>query len=158
MSTALRNRYLGNSVGTASPGRLLVMLYQRLLRDLHQAEAALRKSDREQASKQLFHAQEIIIELRTSLRMDVWDGAVGLAKIYGFLLSELIAANLKASADQVASCIKLVEPLAEAWQLALVELEQGPATAGTTAVGAAAAMVSGANPTSTNPAGSARTA
>jgi hypothetical protein len=65
--------------------------------------------------------------------MDVWDGAVGLAKIYGFLLSELITANLKADPDQVASCIKLVEPLVEAWQLALVQVEQAPASTGATA-------------------------
>lgn len=35
-SPALRNRYLNDSVSTASPGRLLVMLYDRLVLDVAQ--------------------------------------------------------------------------------------------------------------------------
>jgi len=113
-----RNPYLVDSITTASPARLLVMLYDRLLLDLSQAETALAAGNREIASNRLTHAQDIVIELRTSLRMDAWDGAVNLAKIYGFLLGELISANVTADAAKVASCRELVEPLAEAWRQA----------------------------------------
>jgi flagellar secretion chaperone FliS len=115
---ALRARYLGDSVATASPARLLVMLYERLVLDLSQAEAALATGDRDSASKLLMHAQEIVIELRTSLRMDVWDGATNLASIYGFILGELIAANIQGDATKVADCLGLVEPLLDAWRQA----------------------------------------
>ena len=139
MSTpALRNRYLGDSVATASPGRLLVMLYERLVLDLNQAELAVRGGDRAGASGRLMHAQEIVIELRTSLDLAAWDGAVGLAKIYGFLLSELIGANVNADADRVAGCRALVEPLLDAWRQAVAATEHGGADA---ARGAAVARV-----------------
>ncbi|MBT8225373.1 MAG: flagellar export chaperone FliS [Dactylosporangium sp.] len=124
MSSALRNRYLGDAVTTASPGRLLVMLYERLVRDLTQAETALRADDRQAGSAQLIHAQDIILELRTSLNTDAWDGAGRLAGIYGFLLTELIAANVNGDADRVASARGLVVPLLEAWQGALTIVEQ----------------------------------
>lgn len=115
-SPALRDRYLADSIATASPGKLLVMLYDRLVRDLIQGEEALRANDRDQAADKITHAQEIILELRTTLDMDAWSGAAGLANLYGFLLTELIQANIKRDADKVAACRGIVEPLRDAWR------------------------------------------
>jgi flagellar protein FliS len=115
-SPALRDRYLADSVNTASPGKLLVMLYDRLVMDLLQGEEALRTQNREQAGERLTHAQEIILELRTTLDLDAWSGAEGLANLYGFLLTELIGANVARDADRVAACRALVEPLRDAWR------------------------------------------
>jgi flagellar protein FliS len=115
-SPALRSRYLTDSVSTASPARLLVMLYDRLVLDLAHAETALRGGDRETASTRVQHAQEIILELRASLDLTVWDGAANLAAIYDFLLTELIGANVAGDAGRIAVTKTLVEPLAEAWR------------------------------------------
>ena len=83
MSTAsLRSRYLGDSVATASPQRILVMLYDRLVLDLTRGEQAMLEGNRQEANAQLIHAKEIILELRTSLKTDVWDGAPGLPQLY----------------------------------------------------------------------------
>jgi flagellar protein FliS len=120
-SPALRERYLTESVNTASPGKLLVMLYDRLVIDLVHGEEALRSGDREQASDKITHAQEIILELRTTLDLDAWSGAPGLANLYGFLLTELIGANIARDADRVASCRKLLEPLRDAWREAAAQ-------------------------------------
>jgi flagellar secretion chaperone FliS len=118
---AMRARYLTDSVSTASPARLLVMLYERLVLDLSQAEAALRASRREEGGVKLMHAQEIVLELRATLDEDAWAGAGGLAQLYGFVINELITANVKGDVDQVISCRRLVEPLLDAWrQAALV--------------------------------------
>src|SRR3954464_4205379 len=114
----LRDRYLQDSINTASPGRLLIMLYDRLVLDLMQGEEALRAGDealraanRETAHERLTHAQDIVLELRTSLDMEAWSGAPGLAALYGFLLTELIGANIARDADRVAACRALVQPL-----------------------------------------------
>jgi flagellar protein FliS len=112
----LRDRYLQDSINTATPGKLLVMLYDRLVMDLVQGEEGLRTGDREQANERITHAQEIILELRATLDMEAWAGAAGLASLYGFLLTELIQANIKRDADKVASCRGLVEPLRDAWR------------------------------------------
>jgi flagellar secretion chaperone FliS len=112
----LRDRYLQDSINTATPGKLLVMLYDRLVMDLVQGEEGLRVGDREQANERITHAQEIILELRATLDVDAWAGAAGLAGLYGFLLTELIQANIKRDADKVATCRGLVEPLRDAWR------------------------------------------
>jgi flagellar protein FliS len=123
MSTAsLRARYMGDSVATASPHQLLVMLYDRLALDLERAETALEAGDREGARGPLLHAQEIIINLRASLKVEVWDGGPRLAALYAWLLTELIQANLKGDIRRVRDCRKVVEPLRDAWRQAAVSL------------------------------------
>jgi flagellar secretion chaperone FliS len=124
-SPALRERYLADSINTASPGKLLVMLYDRLVIDLAQGEEALRADDRERAADRLHHAQEIVLELRTTLDVDAWEGAPGLANLYGFLLTELISANIKRDADKVKACRGLVEPLRDAWREAAAQVGAG---------------------------------
>jgi flagellar protein FliS len=126
-SSHLRDRYLQDSINTASPGTLLVMLYDRLVRDLTQGEEALRTGQREQAHEQLTHAQDIVMELRTTLDTDAWEGAPALADLYGWVLLELIKANINREPDRVASCRTLIEPLRDAWREAVASSATGPA-------------------------------
>jgi flagellar protein FliS len=130
MTSQLRNRYLQDSVNTASPGRLLVMLYDRLVMDLIQGEEALRTNDRNLSAERITHAQEILLELRTTLNVDAWSGAPGLASLYSFLITELIQANIKRDADKVAACRALIEPLRDAWREAASLAVAIPATIG----------------------------
>jgi flagellar protein FliS len=125
---AMRARYLADSVNTASPARLLVMLYERLVLDLSQAEAALRASRREEGGEKLMHAQEIVLELRATLDEDAWEGAAGLAQLYGFVINELITANIKGDVARVISCRNLVEPLLDAWRQAALATADAPAS------------------------------
>jgi len=115
-SPQLRDRYLQDSISTASPGKLLLMLYDRLVLDLMQAEEALHGDQREQAHGKLTHAQEIVMELHSSLDIEAWSGAPALANLYTFLLTELIGANVGKDATRVTSCRTLVEPLRDAWR------------------------------------------
>jgi flagellar protein FliS len=112
----LRDRYLQDSVNTASPAKLLLMLYDRLILDLMQSEEALKNERREEAHEKITHAQEIVIELRVSLDVEAWSGAPGLANLYGFALTELIGANIARDPARVASIRGLFEPLRDAWR------------------------------------------
>ncbi len=126
-AASLRARYMGDAVTTASPQRLLVMLYDRLALDLERAQAALAEGDRQEASGQLQHAQEIVLELRSSLQVDAWEGGPRLAALYTWLISELVQANVKADRNRVASCLQVVEPLRDAWRHAATSLAAAPA-------------------------------
>lgn len=119
-----RSRYATAAVSTASPARLLVMLYDRLARDLVTAEQALASGDLSTMGRELLHAQDIVLELRTSLDLTVWDGAQGLADLYSWLHAELIQANVKKDAARIASCRSLVEPLRDAWRTAALQTVQ----------------------------------
>ena len=121
-AAALRNRYLGDAVSTASPQRLLVMLYDRLALDLERAQAAVAKGAREDASEQLQHAQAIVLELLSSLQVDAWEGGPRLAALYNWLIGELVQANVKLDSNRISSCRQVVEPLRDAWRQAAASL------------------------------------
>ena len=120
--SARAGRYLSDSLSTASPATLLVMLWDRLVLDLQRAEDAQRAADRETAHTNLIHAQDIIRELQVGLDVEKWDGGPGLMALYTWMVQELVAANLSGDADRTAAVrVDLVEPLAEAWRQAALE-------------------------------------
>ncbi|GAA4980637.1 flagellar export chaperone FliS [Kineococcus glutinatus] len=121
--TPKANRYLSNSLETASPAALVVMLYDRLVLDLKRAEEALGAGDRGTAHTNLVHAQDIVRELLASLDVDKWEGGPGLSSLYTWLLQELVTANVTADAARVLFCrTETVEPLADAWRQAALEV------------------------------------
>ncbi len=110
------NPYIRDSVETASPGRLLVMLYDRLALDLERAEHACAAGDVQTAHDTLVHAQEVITELHSSLDVSVWAPGQHLADLYAFLAEELCNANVSKDAAKVGACRRIIAPLHAAWR------------------------------------------
>lgn len=126
-----KNRYFEDSLATASPSALLVMLYDRLVLDLKRAEEALVAQDRTVAHTNLVHAQDIVRELLSSLDTEAWEGGQGLGALYTWLYQEFVAANVEGDAERVrTSRTEVVEPLAEAWRQAALEVVGGTTTPG----------------------------
>jgi flagellar protein FliS len=119
MNAALRaqQRYRDDAILSATPERLLTMLYDRLLLDIDRGEAAQRSSDWVTANAQLQHAQSIVAELQSSLT-DSWDGAAGLRALYTFLTETLISANIGRDPERTHAVRELVAPLRDAWHAA----------------------------------------
>ncbi|MCV2392795.1 flagellar export chaperone FliS [Actinotalea sp. M2MS4P-6] len=126
---AVRARYMDDTVATASPAKLLTMLYDRLVLDLERAENAQRESRFADASPHLTHAQDIVSELISTLDTNAWDGAHGLMSVYTFLLRELVGANVARDAERTAACRRLVEPLRDTWHQAAAQLSTPTALA-----------------------------
>ncbi|GAA4377023.1 flagellar export chaperone FliS [Nocardioides caricicola] len=122
-----RDTYLAATVQTASPAQLLVMLCERLNLDMERAAEALRQGRPSDAHEPLLHAQEIVLELRASLKVDAWEGGPGLAAIYDFLHSQLIKANMGKDLKITESCLSLVAELRDTWRAAAMSLLQASA-------------------------------
>lgn len=125
---ALRARYVADAVSTASPARLLVMLYDKLALDLSHAEDGFRAGDTARGRDRAAHAQEIVFELLSSLEVDAWEGGPKLASLYSFLVAELTRAIVEGDADVIAECRALVAPLREAWHTASADVAQAAPT------------------------------
>lgn len=119
MNPALRaqQRYREEAILSASPQRLLTMLYDRLVLDVERGEAAQLRHDWETANTELQHAQQIIAELSGSLSAE-WEGSGDLRAVYGYLTRTLIAANIARDAVRTRECIDLLLPLRDAWHAA----------------------------------------
>ena len=126
-NSAQRNQYLADSVLSAPPARLLTMLYDRLLLDLGRAEAAQQSANWAVASENLLHAQAIVTELSSSLKLDAWDGASGLLGVYNYVSTALINANIQRDAALTREAIELLEPLRQTWHEAAAAVP-APAT------------------------------
>lgn len=127
--TAARNRYAQDGQASMSKPQLLVALYERLVRDLVGAEAAVEERDFETASKNLQHAQDIVVALEDALDHDAWAAAEQLGSLYRYLYNRLLQANVAKDAVIVRECRNLVEPLVDAWREAAVSVAAGATAA-----------------------------
>jgi len=121
-SRALRNRYVSDSVATAPPAQLLVMLYDRLVLDLMIAAQAIGAGDRTISSARLQHAQEIIMEFRVTLDTSAWSGGPGLSGLYSYMINELVQANITGDRARVEIVQGFAEQLRDAWREAAAQV------------------------------------
>lgn len=88
------NSYRQNSVTTASPGELTLMLYNGCLKFLAKAKKAIEEKNYEEKNKNIQKAQAIINELMVTLNMD-YDIAKQMYSLYEYMNYRLIQANIK---------------------------------------------------------------
>jgi flagellar protein FliS len=119
---AARNMYQRDSVLSASPAKILTMLYDRLLLDLQRAEVAQRAEEWTNAGPHLIHAQDIVAELMSSLKPELWDGGPALLALYVYVQQQMVAANVRRDIGKTRECIRLLEPLRTAWHEAALQV------------------------------------
>jgi flagellar protein FliS len=117
--------YASVTAQTASPQRLLTMLYDRLITDLAVAEGAMLTGNHEATGTRLQHAQEILLELWGSLDEAVWPEGGPLRSLYLWMISELISCRLPVQPERLVAVRQLLEPLRDAWKQALEQQAQG---------------------------------
>lgn len=115
--------YQERSVQTANGPRLLVMLCDRLAVDVVRADVALQSNDLKTVNDSLQHAQKIVRVLRTALDPDGFNGGHELLSVYVFLENHLVKANFEKDAAVIQECLKLIEPIRDAWTRAVAQNE-----------------------------------
>jgi len=123
----VRSQYNQDAILSASPSRLLTMLFDRLMLDLQRAEAAQSEQDWNRAAPYLTHAQDIVAELAGSLDVERWDGGQGLLAIYLFSSTKLVSANTERSIERTREVIEIMEPLRQTWHEAAALLADAAA-------------------------------
>ncbi len=114
------SRYRAMSVETASPGELVLMLYNESMRVMRDASAAIGRKDVGSSSKNLIKAQDIVLELRASLNPAAGgDMAANLSSMYEYVGGRLIEANVKKSQEPLMDAMKVMGDLRDGWQEAL---------------------------------------
>jgi flagellar protein FliS len=108
--------YRQQSVLTATPGQLVVMLYDGCLRFLNQTSHAMREENWGQASMRLARAEAVITELLTTLDLEQGgEIASRLQGIYVFCLRELTEARRNQDPEMVDQIGELLAELRESW-------------------------------------------
>ena len=111
----VRQAYAESSVLTASPGQLVVMLYDGAIRFLRQSAEHMRAGDRERARERMRRAEAVIDELNGTLDMTYGEVAERLRAIYLFSKRRLIRANLDFDPAKVDGVARMLAELRDAF-------------------------------------------
>ncbi len=107
--------YRETQIKTASKGKLIVILYDGILRFLDIALENLPKKKYDVVNNNIIKAQDIITELIMSLNMKAGDISQKLFSIYTFFNRMLLEGNLKKDPKPIEFVRKMVAELREAW-------------------------------------------
>jgi flagellar protein FliS len=117
--------YRDHSITTASPARLVVLVFERLTLDLERALAALELGIH--PHPHLVHAQELLMALLSGLDTNAWEHAHRLGSIYVSVHQSLITANINQNPVLITECLEIITGLRDAW--AHAETQAGEITA-----------------------------
>ena len=113
--------YQTQSILTASPGQLVLLMYDGALRFMNQARAAFalpedNLSRIQSINTALLRAQAVIAELRANLDLKAGgELAANLDRLYDYHLRRLQEANLRKDEAPLAEVERLVRSLREGW-------------------------------------------
>lgn len=102
-------------VETASPERLVVMLYNGAIRHVEDAKRTIALKDVRRTHDHLIRAQEIVTELRGALNFKAGDVAHNLDRVYDYVHRLLVLANLKKDSAPLDECLGHLRELRDAW-------------------------------------------
>ena len=107
--------YRETQIKTASKGKLVVMMYDGLIKALDIALENLSHKKYDVVNNNLLKAQDIITELMLALNMEAGDISHKLFSIYSFLNRKLIEANVEKKPEPIRFVKKMASELREAW-------------------------------------------
>lgn len=100
----------------ASPVGMVVLLYERLVQDIHNAVAALDAHDVELRSRHVNHALLILQQLQGTLNFDAGaQSARQLDAFYNVVRGKLLEAQIRQSRELMLQQAKAVAEVREAW-------------------------------------------
>lgn len=113
-------------IKTASPGKLILMLYEGAIGSLKKAIDRLEKKDYGGKGECLMKAQDIVMELNLALDMGAGEVSSSLRRLYLYVYRRLIDANLDMDSAGIKESLTILEDLYEAWKVAVQNTESAP--------------------------------
>ncbi len=115
--------YQSQAVETASPARLVSLLFEGALAQIGQARVAIELGLVEEAHDRLLKAQAIVTELSASLNMkEGGELATRLAALYDYCTNQLVEANVRKDAEVLDPVVDVLRSLGESWETMTGEL------------------------------------
>lgn len=113
-------QYQQNSIMTASPEELTLMLYNGAIKFINLGKLHIENKEIEKANNAIKRAQDIIAELNNTLDMN-YEISHNLGSIYTFILEKLLDANIKKDISFLDEVLPLIEEIRDTWKEAMKE-------------------------------------
>lgn len=114
------NQYKKNEIETASPEKILILLYDGAIRFLIKAKSAMAENDIQETHNNLVACQNIILEFMNAIDMENGgDLAQKLYNLYDYFYNTLVQANMKKDVKKVNEILEHLKSLRETWLKAI---------------------------------------
>lgn len=106
------NAYQQNSINTASKEKLLLMLYDGLVKFIKLGISGIEEKDIKKSHENLIKAQNIILEFMATLNMEIGgEMAKSLMLLYDYMYRRLVEANAKKDVEIAKEVLGFAEEL-----------------------------------------------
>lgn len=111
------SKYLTQQVMTATPAKLVYMLYDKAIASLREATAAIEAGNVEARWRANNRATEIVTHMWSTLDMENGgEIAENLDRLFSFILTLLTEVDLQNDPEPARKAITLLEPLRDSWR------------------------------------------
>lgn len=110
--------YRRQQILTATPEQLTLMLYNGALKFLNESMQALEKKEYEETNNKCIRVQNIVSELRTTLKME-YEVSEGLSALYEYINRCLVEGNLKSDLAKMEEAKGILTELRDTWHEAM---------------------------------------
>lgn len=117
-------KYKEQSVNTATPEELTLMLYNGCIKFINIAELAMEDKDISKINENIQKAQAIINELNITLNMDI-ELSENLRTLYDFVNSRLVDANISKDKKPLEDAKSIVSDMRDTWKQAMALARKG---------------------------------
>jgi len=118
--TGIVEHYKRTEIETATPAKLLLLLYDAAIQRLETAAEAMKTGKYERAHFDLLRIQDILTELMVSLDQGAKDAPVKeLYALYEYMYRGLVNANVKREVPPIEEAGRIMSQLREAWREAV---------------------------------------
>ena len=111
-------RYQEDSIFTATPQELTLMLYNGAIKFIRQGEQFLENGEYENANNAILRAQDIVNELSQTLNMK-YEVSNNFKTLYNYILSKLIEGNMNKEPEPLREAAYLITEFRDTWQQAM---------------------------------------
>lgn len=120
-----RKKYIRDQIVNASPQRLVLLMYDGILRNIESARG--QKDNPYQYDQHLVKAQAILAELAASIDRDINpEVSTNLLRLYDYAYQCLMDSNLKKDAALMTPAATILKDLRDTWASAIEKTEEDP--------------------------------
>jgi flagellar secretion chaperone FliS len=114
-------QYKQNSINTATPGELTLMLYNGAIKFCNMAKIHMEEKNIEKTNEAIQRTQAIVQELNITLNMK-YEISKEFRALYTFILEKLLDANIQKKASIIdIEVLPVLEGMRDNWKLAMEE-------------------------------------
>lgn len=112
--------YRKNQIETATPEKILILLYDGAIQYLNKAKIGLEQGDQTQFHNNLLGCEKIILEFMNTLDMEAGGSlAQNLYRLYQYLYNTLVKTGINKEVKGIDEVLKHLTGLRETWQKAI---------------------------------------